>query len=177
MDRKHIKEYIELVQSIVNIIAVIVAAIWAYMLFVQHRETAPTAKVDIKILYRDVIDGRTWLRSEVLLENVGKTMLRAKSIEARIQLVEPLDDAILQRIEAGENIVDPTYNIVMWPEMGRSNRTIHLQLEPGEKDIVPFEFFLTSEWLTIKIYVFINNEMSDNLGWSATSIYSRESKQ
>lgn len=94
------------------------------------------------MIYRDVIDGKTWLRREVLLGNVGKTMLRAREIEARIQIVEPLDDIIVQKLEAGENIVDPPYNVVMWPEMGGRNMAINIQLEPGEKDIIPFEFFL-----------------------------------
>ena len=177
IDRRRLKDLIEIVQSAVNILAIIVAGSWAYMLFIQHREIMPKVKIDLHIVYRDIIDDKTWLRSEVFLENVGNTMLRVREIEARIQLVEPLDDVIVRRLQAGEHIVDPAYNVVMWPEMGKRNMTINLHLEPGEKDIIPFEFFLPSEWRTIKIYVFMYNELSTNLGWSSTAIYSRESCQ
>jgi hypothetical protein len=108
---------------------------------------------------------------------VGKTILRVREIEARIQIVEPLDGIIVQKLAAEDNIVDLANNVVMWPEMGRRNVAINLQLEPGEKDIIPFEFVLPSDWSTIKMYVFMYNEMTNTLGWSATAIYSRESRQ
>lgn len=102
LDRKNLKEFIDIAQATVNIIAVIVAATWAYMLFIQQREITTKLKIDLNIIYRDVAEDKTWLRSEVILENVGKTILRARKIEARLQLVEPLDNIIVQKLKAGE---------------------------------------------------------------------------
>ena len=64
-----------------------------------------------------------------------------------------------------------------WPLLSERTKIFEktMDIEPGEKDVIDFEFVLSSRVETIRIYSFFRNEQKtkgkDEVGWSISTYY------
>ena len=83
-----LKEIIEIVQAVVSVVAITVAALWTWLLFVRTRQKYPRANITHRLAHRPITDGKRLLRVIVEISNVGDVLLSLIQGQARIQQIE-----------------------------------------------------------------------------------------
>lgn len=163
-----LKDLFSLLQSFLIICSILAAGVW----FVMHREAWPKANISHEVNHLQISPDWTWLRVAVRLENVSKRLLEIEQGTIRVQQILPLDSQIAQSLAAGENPVSTEELIVPWPRLGNSYQLkTHCEIEPGETDILEYEFIIPAHIQVVKIYTYFANSDSVPLGWSKGSIY------
>lgn len=163
-----LKDLASICQSVLVICSILAAGIW----FFVHREAWPKANISHELNHLQLSPEWTWLRVAVRLENVSKRLLEIDSGTIRVQQVLPLDSQIAQSLAKGENPVSAEELIVPWPRLGDSYQLqTHCEIEPGETDILEYEFIIPAHIQVVKIYTYFANGRSVPLGWSKGSIY------
>ena len=71
-----VKTYIEIIQSIVTSLGIILAGIWSLWLFVFSRSFAGTLTIDISLKKKIIIDNKPIAIIEIKVKNVGRTRVK-----------------------------------------------------------------------------------------------------
>src|SRR5205085_2161301 len=133
------KQVVELIASILTVIAVIIGAIWTYILFIKTRQRFPSANLSHQITHREIPGNKVLLRITVTIQNIGKVLLSFDLGETRVNQVLPMDSDILDKIQNGLDPVEEGQVKINWPEAGYRERiwqNSRLEVEPGESDQV-----------------------------------------
>ena len=110
-----IKECLEIAQIVVTVLAIIVGALWSYWLFVRNRQRYPRAVLRHDVTCKPIRDGRTYLRVDVSVENLGSILISLTSMETRIQQVFSLCGSIRDSLARGEDPVPKKDTEIQWP--------------------------------------------------------------
>ncbi len=196
-----IKDVASIIQSVLTIIAIIVAAIW----FSMRAEATPKANISHTLKHEQITDKWTWVHVGVIISNPGVRRLELRHGTFRIQGITPLADVIKEKIQKGEAIIPKDDGIVKWPTIGKifvnengkreviceneyENRDISIDIDPGESQKVVVEFLVPSFLKAVRIYSHVYRDQSswekvkyffglekvEKYGWYEVSIYDLE---
>jgi hypothetical protein len=179
-----VKDIAGVIQSIVTVVAIIAAGIW----FLVRAEASPKFNISQKVTHREIDKNWTWIHVWVNVSNPGNRTIYLKSGKFRVQGILPLDKNIQEKIEQGESIISKNNRLVLWPKIVNKNDEneyedikINARINPGENDNINIEFIIPSYFKTVKIYSYLEKEISfweelfscesPQRGWFETTIY------
>ena len=177
------KDNIEIVKSIVTIIAVIVGGLWTYNLFVKERQHYPHANISQQISHIKLTPEINLLLLKVEVENTGNSILPLRKSITRVQQILPIlpciKDAACAKNEINYSLrhVERNSNRFSWPMISERKNILEssINIEPDEKETFDLEFVLPSTVKSIRVYNYWRNEkkgVGDNeKGWSASKYY------
>lgn len=171
------KDIFDILQKIFTILAIVGAGIWFYM----QGESRPRAIISHEITHRKIHAKKTWVHVSVILENIGKLPINIESGKVWIQQIKPIPKSLIKDIKSDVNIVNEDTFIVNWPNpCGYIHKLKDkIWIEPGEKDRKSYEFLISSDLKTIKVYSHFENpqkswkfwEKLSPIGWENVTIY------
>jgi len=167
----HIKEWSEIVQSILTSVALVAGGSWTYYNFIYKRERWPRAEVHLcGTSY--VEGGRVFLSVKIHIKNIGQLLLPIVCVQTRVQQVSPLTEDYSPEYHPKEKGV-----VLDWPTLEEMTMTYEvgdLELEPNEPHEFDFEFLLSDDIRIVKITAYIPNprKSKQEIGWLASSIHS-----
>ncbi len=170
---------VDIVKSIVMILAVLVGGIWAWLLFIKTRQRYPRAETSHNIQSWTIADGDSLLHMTLNIKNIGEVLLSIEAIELRVQQVIPFDQELARNIVDGVDLIEENESEIEWPEI-YSRKLVRqqgdLEIEPGEMDQIHFDAIIPKVAKTIEVYTHIKNEKKrrrdKSLGWPLTTLYS-----
>jgi len=160
--------------NVATVVALGVGGWWTYSRFFKNRTGKPKAAISHSAEDRRLTDGDVLVRVVVRLENTGSVLLPIERLRCEISQVDPPAPEALERLNerkliTNENLAD--LGCIRSYEEDRAEGEV--RIEPGEADIFPFEFVVSSEISTISIYAHIGNsaERKKEIGWELTAFY------
>jgi len=175
---QNLGEWAEVAGPGITALALVIAGLWTYILFVRKRQKYPRAKFTHKIIHRSVGIDRDLLRVTVNIGNSGDVLLRFVSGEVRVSQVLPLASELEESLRDGEDPVntDEGETQVAWSSLGtreKSWKAHEFEIEPEETDEVHFDFILDHTIQTVEIYSYFKNKKKywREIGWDLTTIH------
>jgi len=187
------KTIVDILQSIVEVIAVTVAGFWTYERFIKNREDYPYPKIEQRCEHYVLEKNIIYLSVFVTVTNQGKTKLDLKDAVIIIRQVSPLKDEIREQlknalrdsrkndvrrgnveglfVDQGQRIGWITLGQREWSESrGKIN-----ELEPGQTRDYQFDFLLLEDDVrTIEAISYFNKGKS---AWEVGTLYSLSNSQ
>ena len=178
-----LKPWAEMIQAIVATAGIIVAGIWTYMIFIEDRESYPHANLDETITRVKLTDQVNLLEVILKIHNSGQTLMHLSQATVRLQQVLPINgcaadaacvvDDLNEALTDGNRVSDR----FSWPV--ETNREAAwdtpLIVEPGEDDVMDFEFVIPATIQVVRVYGFVPNDAlksdSSSPGWSVARFY------
>lgn len=177
------KDKIETIQAIVTTAAIIIGGIWTYNLFVKERKQFPHANIEQKISHVALSQRTNLLRVGIEIANTGTSrLLLGKSI-IRVQQILPTTPCpkqgpcASQQVDAALKETERQADRFGWPLIAERDKRFEqpLDIEPGEKDLVEFEFAVPSGVKVIRVYSYFRNDQKskgeNEVGWFMSSYY------
>ncbi len=177
------KDHIETIQAIVTILAVLVGGAWTYKLFIKERKHIPHANIEQKVSHIPLTDQVNLIRIGVDLTNMGNSRLVSRKCIIRIQQISPIlpceghEPCAVKQVNAALKETERKEDRFSWPLLTERVKIFGkpLDIEPGEKDVIDFEFVIPSNIETVRIYSYFRNEKKtkgkDEVGWSVSTYY------
>lgn len=176
----------EVLKSVIEGTAVIIAGLWAYESYTKNREGFTYYEIEHKIEHWDLKNEKFYIRIYVIVKNKGKVKLDLSNGLILIRRVKPLDEPIgtqireatLSELRNGTSkgvFLESELRNIAWPGLGSSDwglgRTKKLSLEPGQTKIFPFDFLVGTGIELIEVVSYLNNKkrMEDRLTEPPTS--------
>lgn len=154
------KDFTGAAQSIATFIAILVAGIWAYMLFVRRREKFPRAKLSHKIEFWDISDDERLIRVVLMIENTSEVLLKVKQGHTWVQQMKPWPVEVLGKFRSECVLCEDDSKAApleaKWPLINEKKHKDR-ELEPRESDEVPMSFIVNKYYEQILIYSCIDN--------------------
>lgn len=175
-----IKDKISSALAIVNIIAIAVGGYWTYDVFLMERRHLPHANIEYSISHIPLNPETKLLRVVITITNNGNARMEIKNTDIRIQRILPISctqssSCVTEEIDHAFRNVQRTGNQFAWPMIAqrKSEWQTSLDVEPGEKEQLDFEFVVSSGIKTIRVYSYIRNESkpTTKLGWHQSTYY------
>src|SRR5260370_1398790 len=102
-------------ESFATIIALAVAGVWTYRLFVKNRTSFPRVAIDIKSRVQDISDACRIIRVEMQVTNEGQVLLPVRELECRLLQVLPVVGSLETRLCEGESLILEGAQRISWP--------------------------------------------------------------
>lgn len=182
----NIKVFGESISPIVEIVAIIVAGLWSYRLFIKNRTEYPFAEQEHKISHWNLENDTLYLSVIVSLKNSGNVLLELDSSKVFVQQVRPflnelkemMNNAEIKDIREGkvQGLFQTKGMQIAWRELGYRETSWErgeVIIEPGEREEFQFDFILDSKIQTVKVISYFRNVKigRPELGWTKTSMY------
>lgn len=177
MNLSDIAVVLNIIQSTVTVVAVIIGGVWSYMLFVSRRQKYPSAKVEHQVTYRPVVPGKLILSIDVTITNQGDVLLSLLSWEVKAKQMLPPTEQLAQFLileSVGKAPIAP--QVIIWDTIA-SRKDEHtrglFEVEPGEQHQFHLDFLINANTSTILVESFFNNveKRGKPVGWSLTTIH------
>jgi hypothetical protein len=170
------REIAAIVASGVTAVAVVVAGLWTYWLFVRQRLRFPRVEITVSVQDEPLSQSQRLVQVTVALRNTGSVLLRSRSAELRLRQVVPVPDALRDSVLSGFDPVPPGKTEVEWPMLvGREWPWAigQFEIEPGEVDVLTADFVIDSSIEVVQLYFFLSNPSKGRagLGWTDTRLY------
>ncbi len=182
----NIKEIGESFKPIVEIIAIIIAGLWSYRIFIKNRVEYPFGEIKHNISHWNLGEGKFYLSVIVTVKNAGNVLIVLESGKIYVQRVRPLSDdlkgfiqdADTQKLRGGEveHLFHDKGSKISWDELGY--REPHwedgeVSIEPGETEEFQYDFILSDSVQTIRVITYFRNIKfrSPEIGWRLTTLY------
>ena len=178
-----LKKLVDLVLPIVTIIAIIISGIWTYNLFIIKRENYPHANIEQRLSHIALSDSINLLRLEIQLSNTGNSKLVLKKSIIRIQQILPVlpcaepEPCAVNQVNTALKEIIRKEDRFSWPLLSERNKIFpeSFDIEPGEKDVIDFEFVIPLKVEAVRVYSYFQNEKKINganeVGWSISTYY------
>ncbi len=171
-----IEQVTKIVESLFTILAIIVGAIWTYMLFVQRRQRFPRARIEHKVSCRSLLEGRWLLSVDVLIENSGDVLLSIISWELHIKQMLPPKSELSRVLLRERYISNMGIQIIEWETIAsRADQWQKgkFEIEPGELHQIHSDFVITSDVRSVLIESSFHNarKRGRNLWWNHMSTH------
>lgn len=182
----NLKDAGESLKPIVEIVAIIIAGLWSYRLFIKNRVDYPSAEIKHTISHYCVKDSNFYLSVIVTIKNAGTVLMELDSAKIYIQQVRPLLGDLEKSIqnsnpkELREGKVSGLFQKdgaqIAWRELGYREITWargDIMIEPGESEEFAYDFIFNENVQTVKVITYYRNIRlkKPNLGWLLTTIY------
>jgi hypothetical protein len=177
------KAWLDAIQASVTILGIIVGGIWTYMLFIKDRQDHAHATVEEKISHIPLTPDTNYVQVVLTITNAGHTLIRLSKGEILLQRITPIHGCsekrcVIDDINDALQTRERTSDQFPWPVVASRMATWagSRLIEPGESEIVDFEFVIPSEVSAARVYAWIkNDEMSTkagDMGWHAAAAHS-----
>jgi len=200
---ENIKDNCATIQSLFTVIALIVGGLWAYTQFTVERKGEPHANIKQEISYVALSDETNLLRVNVEFINTGISKIELKKYEVIIYQILPVPTSVKKDIKYALTNVDRNTDRFSWqvvarrfsnleetnPNLESGTHTVEngktklsldnpVEVEPGEKENMDFEFVIPSRIKVIRAYSYFRNEKRKrSMGWSVSSYYDFRTSQ
>jgi hypothetical protein len=173
---ERVKPWLESLQAIATVTAIIVGGLWTYRLFFQQREPFAHANFEEKITRVPVTNGVNLVQVVLKLENTGHTLINVTHAVVRIEQVLPIRGCnseapcvareMNRALAASARVAD----VFPWPLVANRDAITDQTLEPGEKADFDFEFVVPATVEVARIYGFIQDDrltskQNQPVGW------------
>lgn len=172
-----------MLKSLVETMAIIIAGIWAYDRFIKSREKYPYPRIEYKIQHYRLDKEIIYLNVFVIVTNKGKRKLNLGEGIIYVRQVLPLSNRVQKMIakSSDENIRKgnvPKLFIedkqrIGWDKLGERKwsevRTSMQELEPGQTRDLQFAFLIEGDIKTVEVVSSVDYEKSL---WELAEIYS-----
>lgn len=183
------KVFLEIVQSLVTISAVIVGGVWTYTLFIHQRNQYPHVNLDHKLAHLALSKELNLLRVGLDVSNAGTTRFFMGKTIVRVQQVLPIATCEANQPCASDQVREAASTVARnrdsfsWPLITKRERDFEesSSMEPGEKQRLEFEFVIPAHVRVARVYTYVKNNLlgipGDEYGWSMTSYYNFSGQQ
>jgi hypothetical protein len=150
MDANNIKTWIEIVQGLLTIAALLIGGFWAWSRFVVERGLIPASQMDLALRTIGFSESATIVEIAVQLHNTGSSALMVSDFRIRLRYLN--DDEQIQLFDDPEK---PTFGRINFPHAHVLNRIgaeervakvrghdCDLKLGRGEFLVVPYDTFV-----------------------------------
>lgn len=167
---------IEAFSNIAQTLALLIAGIWTYRLFIKQRIDTRRAEVTLTaaVVARD--DEQVLIRAVLELKNIGNVEFRPHKADLHVQDIKrPGSPLKLPTTSAGAPC-HPHQSIEEWPEVIKCALELshedHLTLEPGESERYPVDFSIPAALGIIQLRATVDAD-TDEVGdyWDDTIIF------
>lgn len=161
-------------ESFATVVALLVAGVWTYRLFVKNRISFPRVTIEIKSRVQDISDACRIIRVEMHVTNQGQVLLPVGDLECRLLQVLPVAGSLEARLREGESLILENAQRVSWPMLG--SRTWNYasgeaEIEPGEGQSFCCDFSIDHCVALAEIYCHLSNPLKAGaIGWTATAV-------
>ncbi|HVO67794.1 MAG TPA: hypothetical protein VMT12_15060 [Syntrophales bacterium] len=178
------KDVVSTATSIATIAAIFVGGVWTYDLFIMERKRYPHANIEQKVSHVALSKRTNLLRVGIELTNTGNSRLLSSKSTVRIQQIVPVPSCPEQGLCVKEELddafkeIERKANNFSWPLIAERENSFKnaLDIEPGEKDFIEFEFVVPTKIKVVRIYSYFSNDLKskvqNEVGWSTSSHYS-----
>jgi hypothetical protein len=153
-----LKEWAEIIQGFISTIALVVAGLWTYILFVQKRQKYQRTSVEHRITHRPLGGGKVLLVVEVLVTNTGDVLVALESGETTVKQLVPIGPQFSQRIaeQARPTRHQATgWNLIAYEPDDPGRRGV--EIEPGNSDQSVYNFIVDDDVRTVQVHSYIEN--------------------
>lgn len=169
------KNLAEIVQAFTTSLALLVAGIWTYLLFIRQRLGFPKLDMDLAIDDVTLPEGQRFVHAQLRLTNVGGVVVALDRAELRLRQVVPIIDKLKPVIVAGYDPVPDGKTEIEWPMIAGREwawKAGEFEIEPGESDFIHTDFVIPIEIQIAQCYCFVNNasKKRQGIGWTLTRI-------
>ena len=167
---------VNIVGSCATTLALFVAGLWSYLLFVRKRQKYPRATLSHRITHRHVGLGKVLLHVDVVVSNTGDVLVSLVESLTRVQQVLPLPERVSEKIRAGKDLVENGDSEVQWDKLDSHKvkyKKGDCEIEPGDTQEINHDFILGAEIRTVEVYSHVTNQAKrpSELGWDLTTLY------
>ena len=169
------KDTVATVQAIVTIGAVIIGGVWSYNLFIKERKNYPHLNVEQKSSHVAFSNQVNIFRVAVDLTNTGSSRVQLRDYFIRIQQVLPDALDMGKKVDAAVKGRTAEQDRFEWPLLNERKSTLMVDIEPGEKQTMDFEFAVPSNVNVVRVYSYFQNERKherdSGIGWGLSTYY------
>lgn len=179
MDLEKFEQLASAIQSLVTAIGILVGGSWAYMRFVMHRENRPKIQILQVATHRLLGDQWKLIHVEATIRNIGKALVPLKLAKTLLFKVLPLQEPLMEKLEAGVEIFDENRTSNPWPQISRRIwewAEDEAEIEPGETQVLYCEFTIPKEISTVQITTYLEDSTRDGMGWTSVSLVDLKDK-
>jgi hypothetical protein len=161
-------------ESVATVIALLVAGVWTYRLFIKNRTSYPRVALEIKTRVQDISESCRIVRVEIHVANEGQVLLPVGDLECRLLQVLPVVGSLEGRLREGESLILENAQRVSWPML--DNRfwkyaSGEAEIEPGEGQSFCCDFSIDHSVVLAEIYCHLSNPLkAAAMGWTATAV-------
>lgn len=165
------KDIVQIIQLVFTTLAIVMGSLWSYFLFIRKRPIGKRAQINHIIFYEKVSKDKAFLHVSVDIANIGEVLLRFPRGFVRIQKIIPFDKALLEKVEKNESSAILAYSAELDFQRATDDKELphSIQIEPGEREKIGFDFIINYNIKAVKIYSFFDN--SNKIGWSLSTIH------
>ena len=107
--------WLDRLQSLVTIVAIIVGGYWTYRLFVMKRELRAHLNINSAVVSKIISPGVVLIHLSMSVQNTGEGLVTLGDADIRVQQVSPLAHSLQKSLNEGKQLVPKGQNIVPWP--------------------------------------------------------------
>jgi hypothetical protein len=175
-----LKDWVDIAQSVVTIAAVFVGGLWTYDVFIKERHDYPHANIEHKTTHLSLTEKMLLLRVGLDLTNAGSSLMEIDQSTIRIQQILPAascsnDPCTASQLKEASAAVGRKDDRFAWPLIAERDVKSTIEIEPGEKQSLDYEFVIPSTVKAVRIYTYFRNDRRSRkgreIGWYASSYY------
>lgn len=170
---EHWRVLADILADLATSIAVIVAGVWTYLLFIKNRERYPRATLENAASTLKLDEQSTLVRVQIRVTNSGKVLLPVEDLECRLLQVLPLVGSVQSKCEAGRTLLEDGEHCIGWPmlfERRWSYGKGQSEIEPGESETFCCDFVIDPSVRVVRIYSHLANpSKAAAIGWACTN--------
>jgi hypothetical protein len=160
------------IELIIRSLAIALGGGWAFWRFVLNRERFPRLTLKHQVDFWESEKSEWLVRVTLHMENTSKVMVRVFDGHTWVQQVTPAPRSAVMKFKEESRNPERAPYIVCWDKLGEKLHQGERELEPGEFDDVPMDFFVNKSYKRVLIYSFIENSTKPgrHIGWNTSTI-------
>lgn len=177
MNLSEIKVFVDIIQSSITVIAIIVGGFWSYMLFVSRRQKYPRMKVEHYVSCRSVVEAKSLLSVDIIVSNTSEVLLSLMSweINAR-QMLPPCAELFRIITDENQKQQEQGRQIIEWQTIASREdhwKNGNFEIEPGEQHQIHLDFVINTNVQTLLVESYFRNmkKRGRQIGWSLSTIH------
>jgi hypothetical protein len=165
------KNSVAILADLITVMGVVVGGIWAYYVFVLRRFSQPKMDVQQTVRFWDSGDNFFFVRIEMTVRNIGEVLFRINKVKVYIYGMRPWPENLRLLLEKAA--VSDTYKACEAELNKIYEKDVAFPdgdflVEPGEREVLTFDFPVSNNVEMIAAYTFLYN-VEGEIGWSNTS--------
>ena len=179
MDAGAWKDIAAAVESAVTALAIVIAGVWTYMLFIKGRDRYPRAAIKHDIGQAEVSPNKRLIHAAATIRNNGKVLVHLHRAATWVQQVTPLAQSLKDAIDQDQDPVKEGASEIEWPLIEERNWSWdrkQAEIEPGESETLVADFIVDADVRVVAVYTFVKNasKKGRELGWARTTLWDIE---
>jgi hypothetical protein len=166
------KDVFSVCESLAKTLGIVVAGIWAYMLFVRKREKFPRGCLSHSVQFWERNPNEWLVRVNLKVTNESSVLMRICEGHTWVQQMKPWPDSAIDNFKADSQNAETAPYETSWDLIGEKRHNKEREIEPGEHEEVAMDFFIDRGYEQILVYSFVENSAKPgrHLGWTTTTV-------